>query len=199
MKFINRFKQSHKTFRISKDKCALLVIDMQRYFVDPKSDACVPDGCLLVTKIAKLINIFSKNNKPIIFTRHIDVEDSLMSRWWKENLRPEDPMSEIVEDLDIKRGVVLIKHQYDAFMGTDLETILNKNKVKQVIICGVLTNLCCESTARTSFMKGFEVYFITDATKTYRREFHNATLLNLSYGFAVLLTINDVIKALQGC
>jgi bifunctional isochorismate lyase/aryl carrier protein len=184
-------------FRLQLQNAALLVIDMQKYFVDKASRAYVPSADTLTQKIKKLIDTFDKNNRPIIFTRHIDVEGSLMEKWWQENIKEDDPMSEIAHDLEANRGEVVIKHQYDAFLDTNLEMILDNKGVEQVVICGVLTNLCCETTARSAFMRGFEVYFTVDGTATYKKEMHKATLLNLSYGFAIPVTVSEVIKLLR--
>lgn len=187
------------TFKLQKSNAALLIIDMQKFFRDKESDAQVPGMNQLVPKMKNLIEVFSKNNRPIIFTRHIDSDDkdNLMLRWWKEQIREDDELSHVVDDFDTSRGEVIIKHQYDAFLYTDLEEILKKKKIKQVVICGVLTNICCETTARSAFMRGFEVYFVTDATATYKKEMHDAALLNLSYGFAVLMTTADILKSLS--
>jgi len=183
------------SFNLHVDHSALLVVDMQRYFCDKDSDAQVPQVDKTISKIKKLIDFFSENRRPIVFTRHIDSNesDNMMLKWWSENIREEDPMSELISDFETSRGEVLIKHQYDAFFNTDLESYLKDKGVKQVLICGVLTNLCCETTARSAFMRGFEVYFATDATATFKQDMHKATLLNLSYGFATLVTVNDVL------
>lgn len=184
-------------FKIKKKNVALVIVDMQRYFCDEQSDAQVPLAAV-VSKIKKLINIFNENNRPIIFTRHIDSDDkdNMMLRWWKEQIKEHDPMSQIIDDFDTNKGIIIVKHQYDAFLNTNLEKILKEKGVKQVVICGVLTNLCCETTSRSAFMRGFEVYFTADGTATYTKDMHDASLLNLSYGFATLLTIDQVIKAM---
>ncbi|UCG93007.1 MAG: cysteine hydrolase [candidate division WOR-3 bacterium] len=188
-----------EAFELRKDTAALLIIDMQKYFRDKESDAQVPGMNQLVPNMKNLIQVFNENNCPIIFTRHIDSDDkdNLMLRWWKEQIREDDELSQVIEDFDTSGGKVIIKHQYDAFLYTDLEEILKKKKIKQIVICGVLTNICCETTARSAFMRGFEVYFVTDATATYKKEMHEAALLNLSYGFAVLMTTADVLMAMK--
>ena len=185
-----------RDFKLQKNKCALIVIDMQKYFCDKKSTAYVPGVDTIKSKINMMINVFDKHQRPIIFTRHIDTndKDNMMLRWWSENIKEDNPMSEIIEDLDTKKGEVIVKHQYEAFLGTNLEKILMEKEVKQVVICGVLTNLCCETTARSAFMRGFEVFFTMDSTATYTEDMHKATLLNLSYGFAILITADKIIK-----
>jgi isochorismate hydrolase len=182
------------SFKLKKNTCALLIIDMQRYFVDKTSSAYVPSSSTLIIKTKQLIDVFSEQKQPIVFTRHIDTENSMMRRWWQDNIEEHDPMSEIISDFDTSQGMVLVKHQYDAFFGTELDDYLRKKSIQQVVICGVLTNLCCETTARSAFMRGFEVYFVTDGTATYKQKMHDATLLNLSYGFAVPVTVDEVIK-----
>jgi len=188
-----------ENFKIQKDKVALLIIDMQRHFCDPKSSFFVPGSDALAEKLKILVDSFSRNSLPIIFTRHIDSEeeDNLMLRWWSEQIRKEDPMSEVMGILEPGKGTTVIKHQYDGFLNTDLQEILHTKGVRQVVICGVLTNLCCETTARSAFMRGFEVFFVKDGTATFKQAMHEASLLNLSYGFAVLTTIQDVVKALN--
>jgi isochorismate hydrolase len=187
-----------KRWRIKKDECALLVIDMQKYFCDRSSDACVPDVESLLENIARLIAAFRSNKQPVFFTRHIDDPEKpgLMFEWWRENILIGDPRSELSDKLDTHGAVIIEKHQYDAFLNTDLETQLKTKKIGQVVICGVLTNLCCETTARSAFMRGFRVFFLGDATRTYTEDMHKATLLNLSYGFATVITVQDVLETM---
>ena len=61
------------------------------------------------------------------------------------------------------------------------------------MICGVMTHLCCETTARDAFMRGFDVYFVMDATATCNEELHLSSLLTLSHGFAVMVETEEVL------
>ena len=67
-------------------------------------------------------------------------------------------------------------------------------KVTDLIITGVLTNVCCESTARDAFFRDFRVFFVADATATTEPELHTASLKNLAYAFAYVLTTEDTLK-----
>jgi isochorismate hydrolase len=113
-------------------------------------------------------------------------------------LREDNPLSEIIDELDTSRGTILKKSQYDAFYETRLEDILREKKITQLVICGVMTNLCCETTARSAFVRGLNVFFTVDGTATYNEKFHLATLLNLSYGFAALVLVNELLTILRG-
>jgi bifunctional isochorismate lyase/aryl carrier protein len=61
-----------------------------------------------------------------------------------------------------------------------------------------MTHLCCETTARAAFTRGFQVFFPIDGSATYTREFHLATLRNLGHGFASLVTVQSLMAVLDG-
>ncbi len=181
-------------------KTALIVLDMQKYFLDPDSHAHVPGAADIVPGIRTLAALFSERNLPVIFTRHLNTPENAgaLALWWSDLIREEDPSSEITTDLDTSIGVVLRKSQYDAFYNTDLEDRLKRHGIERVIITGVMTHLCCETTARAAFVRGFEVTFPVDGTATYDESFHLATLLNLSHGFATLAFVEDVAACILG-
>jgi len=60
-----------------------------------------------------------------------------------------------------------------------------------------MTNLCCETTARDAFMRDYRVFFLIDGTATGRSELHLATLKNLGFGFAYLLTCDEFVQMLK--
>ncbi len=96
--------------------------------------------------------------------------------------------------MKITRDEVLIKSQYDAFYHSELTAVLNTYGIDQLVIGGVMTHLCCETSARAAFVRGFEVFFLVDGTATYNREYHQASLQNLAHGFAVLTMTEDLQK-----
>lgn len=181
-------------------KTALLVLDMQRYFLDPDSHAHVPGAAGIVPRIRRLAALFSERHLPVIFTRHLNTPENggALALWWNDLIREEDPLSEITTDLDTSIGIVLRKSQYDAFYNTNLEKRLKAEGIERVIVTGVMTHLCCETSARAAFVRGFEVTFPVDGTATYDENFHLATLLNLSHGFATLTFVEDVADCALG-
>jgi nicotinamidase-related amidase len=174
---------------------ALLVIDMQGWFLDKESHAFLPDGVMIIPRVRALAQAFTAAGLPLIFTRHINTKENAgsMATWWSDLIRPDDPHSAITRKLDTEGGVVLVKSQYDAFHGTRLETMLREKGIERVVITGVATHLCCETTARSAFVKGFRVTVPYDATATYDESHHLAALLNLSHGFATI-TSTDALK-----
>lgn len=176
---------------------ALLVVDMQGWFLEPSSHAYLPSAASIVPGLVALSRAFRDIGLPVVFTRHLNTEEDAgaLGLWWSDLIRVDDPLSEIAPELDTSVGVILTKNQYDAFHGTGLEDMLRERGVKRVVVTGVATHLCCETTARSAFVRGFEVTFPVDGTATYDEHHHLATLLNLSHGFATATRVQDLIDA----
>jgi len=190
---------SRKILELRKDinllDSALLVIDMQRYFTSSCSHAFVQSSQAIIGNIKKLVGFFLSQKKPVIFTRHIDKKNknNMLLKWWHDRIRKNDPLSEIDERVYDPLGLVVVKSQYDAFYKTELENILTRHKIKKLFITGVVANLCCETTARTAFVRGYEVYFGLDTTAAYCFEHHIASVINISYGFGVPFFLSDLV------
>lgn len=182
---------------ITPERSALLLLDLQAYFLDESSHAFIPSGPAILPGINALIHAFSTMNLPIFFTRHLNTpqDAGLMASWWRDLISPDNPLSGIDPRLKIQSGATIIKTRYDAFLDSPLEKLLREKDVRQLVICGVMTHLCCETTARSAFMLGFEVFFTIDGTATYNEAFHRASLLNLAHGFATPVLVRDILTA----
>jgi isochorismate hydrolase len=191
---ILNFRQKHDMEFIP-EKSALIILDMQKHFLDENSHAFVPSAPAIVPNIRRLMKFYLDNKYPVFATTHIDTEnnDSMMLKWWKGVIKKGDEKSEIIPDFNKSDIIIMEKSQYDAFYKTNLEQLLLSRGINQVIITGVMTHLCCESTARSAFVHGFEVFFPVDATATYNKQFHFSTLYNLSHGFAIPVLSRELI------
>ncbi len=195
---IEYLRQRHE-YELRPNECALLIIDMQDYFIDEKSHAYVPSAEAIVPRIKKLQDVFLEHNRIVVQTKHINRHEDagMMNQWWSELVTQENPLSNIDERLADNSTIPLRKPQYDAFLNTNLELTLKEYGITQVVICGLMTHLCCESSARSAFMRGFEVLFTIDGTATYREDFHRAAILNLAHGFAHPVLTGEIIKGLE--
>jgi len=195
---VAEYKQGHIPL-FTPQVSALLILDMQDYFLDPNSHACIPSAPAILPNLNALITAFSGHNLPIFFTQHLNTPEdaAAMQTWWHDLVTAENPLSAITNHLDLSRGTVIQKTQYDAFYNTELEDFLRGSNVRQVVICGVMTHLCCETTARSAFVRGFEVFFTIDGTATYNQDFHMATLMNLSHGFATPVLAGEILAAFK--
>ncbi len=187
--------------QLSKEKAALLVIDMQRFFLDPASPTFTCGGLAILPTIKRLIKVFRKANRPVIYTRHVHHPDRLdagiMEWWWKGMCLEGSPESEVHDDIaPLPNEKVILKHRYSAFYNTDLETVLRCLKIEDLVVSGIMTNLCCESTARDAYYRDYKVFFLADATGSINEEMHVASLLNLAFGFAFVTTADSVTQRL---
>jgi len=181
------------------ERSALLILDMQAYFLDAASHAYVPSAEAIVPSLRELAQAFAARGRPVIYTQHLNSAQNagMMAEWWEDLITADHPFGAIIPAFDLSAGVVIQKTQYDAFYGTSLEDSLRWSAVTQVVTCGVMTHLCCETTARSAFVRGFEVFFPVDGTATYNQDFHLASLRNLAHGFATPVLMQDVLDAVR--
>lgn len=85
--------------------------------------------------------------------------------------------------------VVVSKHRYSAFHNTDLDLILRSHGVRTVVLTGVLTNVCVETTAREAFVRDYYVVLVEDGTASCQPEDHAMTLRNIERFFGVVSSI----------
>jgi nicotinamidase-related amidase len=178
---------------------ALLVIDMQRFFLDATSPTYTCGGVAILPTVKRLMDSFRRAGRPVIFTRHVHhpggLDSGIMGWWWEGKCLEGSPESEVHPDLAPMPGEkVIFKHRYSAFYNTDLETVLRCLKVEDVVVSGIMTNMCCESTARDAYYRDYRVFFPADGTGSISEEMHLASLLNLAFGFAYVTTGEAIAK-----
>ncbi len=196
---VDQARRRHADVIFQSGKAALLVLDLQEYFLQESSHAFVPSAPAVLPGISKLVAAFSNADRPVIFTRHVNTpEDAgMMASWWRDLINPQSAYSHNIAVIDPSKHIPINKMQYDAFHQTPLEMKLHELEIEQVVICGVMTHLCCETTARSAFMRGFEVFFTVDGTATYNEELHRASLLTLSHGFAIPVLIEELLVSME--
>jgi isochorismate hydrolase len=177
-------------------RAALLILDMQAYFLGRGSHAFVPDAPAIVSRLAGLARRFGAAGRPVVMTRHSNSECAagMMRKWWGDILEPGSPEAALEPALEELSTAVVAKEQYDAFYNTELEGLLRDSGAQQVVVTGVMTHLCVETTARSAFVRGFAVFVPADGTATYNREFHAASLLTLSHGAAAIVTCSELME-----
>ncbi len=197
---------THRMKLRSKTSC-LIIIDMQNEFLSNDGTVFFHYAREIVPNVKKLLTTCRQKRIPVIYTAHVhedpSVDGGMTAQWWPEIKRGESLLKgtkgvEIYPKLKPrKKEKVILKHRYSAFYNTDLELYLRGLGVSDVIITGVLTNVCCESTARDAFFRDFRVFFVADATASSEPEFHLASLKNLAYAFAYVTTTEEILRQLD--
>jgi nicotinamidase-related amidase len=142
---------------------ALVVIDVQKGFDQadywgPRNNPECEDN------IAELIAAWRRGGGPIVYVRHDSTKPG-------SPFEPGTPGNELREFVDGEPDLFVVKHVNSAFLGDpDLHAWLTERGLGKLVLCGVQTNHCVESTARTAADLGYEVLFVLDATHTFDRE-----------------------------
>jgi isochorismate hydrolase len=188
-------RERHPNVSYRPQEAALLVLDMQEYFLDVGSHAYIPSAPAIVPALTRLQVAFQEAGRPVIFTRHMNtpVNAGMMAEWWRDLINPRSAHSQLIDQFNTSNTTIIKKNQYDAFYQTSLARTLRELGTRQVVICGVMTHLCCDTTARAAFMHGFEVFFTVDGTATYNEMLHRATLLTLSHGFCIPILVRELL------
>ena len=196
---IEPFNQHHMCLK--RDKTALLVIDMQYFFLDSTSPTFTCGGVAILPNLKQLIIAFREVGRPVIYVRHVHHPDhfdaGIMGWWWEGMCLEVSAESEVHHDIaPLPNEKIILKHRYSAFYNTDLETVLRCLKIEDLVISGIMTNMCCESTARDAYYRDYRVFFLADSTGSINEEMHLASLLNLAFGFAFVTTSNEILQQL---
>lgn len=203
------YQEGDVKFDITPEKCALLVIDMQDEFVKPHwSPYWVPEATRRVSNMKRLIHHCRRKKIPVIFTVYSRTHQYLDRPYTLPLMPSRFPGLDIDQSSYFLTGdvwhelapaddeIVIHKSSYGAFFETPLETILKNLGKDTVIISGTLTNYCCSTTARQAYERSFKVVFGIDVTATHFPEFHEMELQVLRRGFAKIMLLKDLLKAL---
>lgn len=193
------------------DRTALLVVDMQNGFCHPEGSFAKLglDVSLCTAAIAgcqRLVDAARAARVPVIYTRYVyraDYRDggvlvhelmpalastgSLAAGTWDAELVDELPAT--TDDF------VIDKNRYSAFYGTGLEPVLTSLGVDNLVICGVTTNMCVETTARDASQRDYRVFVVSDATGELEKARHDAALVTLGFGFGAVVDTGAVVDA----
>jgi ureidoacrylate peracid hydrolase len=187
-------------------RTALLVVDVQ-------NDFCHPDGFFagfgfdvrpcgeVASRIAPVVAAARRLGMPVVWTMSTNSDPPVHrlqpARFRRPRAagRPPDqfvPGSwgwRVVDELEPEPSELVVeKPRYDAFLRTVLEDELREREISTVVVTGVITNCCVDTTARSAFMRGFDVLVLGDCVATFaeERDLHEASLRNLAQLFAVV-------------
>ncbi|CAF0794752.1 unnamed protein product [Rotaria sp. Silwood1] len=175
---------------LNSSKLALIVIDMQNQFAYAAKS--------ILAEVNATIASARRAGIPVIFTQHghpnpeSEEKTSVLVRWWgaSGSIRKGSHNWQLLSDLDVASNEVILdeKITYDAFYRTRLKSLLDEQNINTVIISGVLTQLCCETTARSAFVQNYDVIFLSDGTGPPCQ----STLDVISFGFGKVITCAEM-------
>jgi len=178
---------------------ALLVIDMERDFVDAGAVQETPGGRDIIPAINRLAGWARRHAVPVLFTQEMHRPDrsdyGIELEFDPVHCLEGTPGCELVTALDVRPGDLRIsnKRRYDCFLGTDLDLVLRARRVENLICCGVSTHVCVMSTVFSARNLDYRVLLPRDAVAGVSAAHQAAALLCMSDVFAYLTTSHDLV------
>lgn len=176
---------------------ALVVVDAQQGFDDPAWGTRNNPTC--DDNIAALVRQWHACRRPVVHVRHDSTDPA-------SPLHPGSPGNALKGYLDEEPALLVTKSVNSSFHGTpDLHAWLVGHDIAGIVVCGITTNHCCETTARVGGNLGHDVLFALDATHTFDRtgpdgsamtadELARATATNLHAEFATVVATADLLE-----
>jgi len=194
-------------FVVNPARMALVNIDIQNCFVQGSA----PDGLIVLRRINRLAQVCREVGIVVFHLRHalpLGLDPGVLGEIFpivKKGFLNRDSEtaafhSELVRD---SRDILLEKPHFGAFHDTHLELLLRRRGIDTIMVTGIETNVCCETTAREAMVRDFRVFFLSDGTTTggvkgmSRDEVQRAALATLGMCFAQVLTVDEMIQKIK--
>jgi bifunctional isochorismate lyase / aryl carrier protein len=182
-------------------RAALLVHDMQRYFLRPYEPNTSPLEPLLA-HVKALRAAAASVRMPVIFSAQPGEqsrgERGLLWDLWGPGIVEHPEQGLLAPELEADPSdVFLPKRRYSAFHDTCLHELLRERGRDQLVICGVYAHIGCLATATDGFMRGVQPFVVADATADFSREDHVVALRQVARTCGVVSTTHEIIEAIQ--
>lgn len=200
-----------------KERCdprwaCILVVDVQNDFVSPKGSAGqrgddLSEAQAMVPRLIRLIEEARRVSLPVIYikTTHSEWTDTPSWIYRKSQRSALNTCREGSWGAELYEGIsplhnerVITKHRYGAFINTDLNTTLKAKGIESVLVAGVATNVCVETTAREAYMFDYYVTMVEDCSAAYEAKMHEAALENIRTHFGLVASSREIMESWQG-
>ena len=205
----------HLFDRFVPEETALVVIDMQPTFVAPGAPAEVPAARGIIATIQRLANAMRPLGVLICWVIHANSQTEEGSDWngffncfvaddLREktlvSLKPGNPDTLLWHTFETDADdISLFKNRYSALIqgSSDLQKVLNDRGIRNLLVTGTKTNVCCEATARDAMMLDYNTVMISDATAALSDDEHRATLETFIQQFGDVLTADATLQLVR--
>jgi ureidoacrylate peracid hydrolase len=194
-------------------KTALVVVDMQNYFMKPGFQGEVPMARAIVANVNRLAAAVRSMGGHVVWIKNATNDTRVSWSVFNDRLLTPEKRDRRQETMDIAHeghalwaeldakpeDAQIVKKRFSAFIqgSSDIEAHLRGRGINNLLIGGTATQVCCESSARDAMMLNFDVTMVPDALATYTDEEHGATLRTFYSIFGDVQTIDECIAAMQ--
>jgi ureidoacrylate peracid hydrolase len=194
---------------------AFVVIDMQNMFCEPGAPAEVPESRGICEPINRLCSELRELGGLVIWITSATVSANGKSDWEHfirnfvaediqektiEALKPDGPGEQIWHELGVEDGDLRVrKNRYSALTpgSSMLQSLLSSHRIRNVLIGGTKTNICCESTSRDAMMLDYNVVMVEDCNAALSDDEHRSALENVIQQFGDVMTVDEVVAVLR--
>jgi nicotinamidase-related amidase len=179
---------------------------MQNGFVAEGATYETPGARTMLPNLERIIGFGRQHRLPIVWTQsdHSAPFSGIMLKKFPtiredKYLWKGEPSFDLYDKmlLPVEGEYRVVKHKYDAFFETDLDSILRNLSIKTLIIVGTATNVCCESTARSGFFRDYQIAFPSDCNATFDEGMHQASLKTIDMFFGRVMTTDELLVEMQ--
>jgi ureidoacrylate peracid hydrolase len=176
--------------RLDSKRCAIVVVDMINEFCKPGGKMVLPGYEALVGPQRAIIDAARTAGVPVIWVHDAHRPGMRREREWAKrtpHCLENTWATEIIEDLGARADEIhVIKRRYSAFFQTDLDLTLKDMQVDQLVVFGVVTNICVRSTVHDAFFNGYEVVVPSDACAATGAREQESSLYDIATHFGVV-------------
>ncbi|WP_026891485.1 cysteine hydrolase family protein [Lacrimispora aerotolerans] len=172
-------------------KVGLILIDIQNdYFRGGKYELVHPEQAVMQTN--KILGFFREQNWPIYHVRHISINPGAVF------FIPDTTGADFYKDCNPVGGEeIIIKHRPDSFLGTSLKDKLEEKGIDTLVVCGMMTHMCIDTTVRSAVNYGYSVELIEDAVATRDLVWRGITVSAEQVQYAYMAALNGTFAKVQ--
>jgi nicotinamidase-related amidase len=184
--------------KLDPDETALIIIDMLNDFVEENGALVVPGAKDLVPTLAKILDHARQQSLTVVYLADNHMPDDDEFKVWPKHSVAGTRGAKVVDELAPKSGEKVIpKRRYSGFFGTDLDLTLREAGIANIILMGVLTDICVMYTSADASSRGYEVYVVADGTSSTVKENHRFALQHMKEILnTIVVTANQVLTQL---
>ena len=208
-RLIARRGRLHAYDVIDGSSTALLVVDMQNFFMKDGELMCAPASREIVPNVNRLAGAVREAGGCVVWIV-MEATDESREAWhnFHELFHPEAAKRRFASlgrhgegfklwpELDVRPSdETVVKRRYSAFIqgASDIEQVLRARRIETVLVAGVATNVCCDSTARDCMMRGFRTIMVSDANASFTEAEHVAALRTFITYFGDVQSTDEVV------
>ena len=187
------------TWSVDPTSTAVVVVDVQRLFTDMVGAPIEPPLNDVLPRIGRFVDDSRRAGATIVLVRTVIAPDahSRSTRQWPEFMRagmaPDTPGSTFDPCLNPQPGdIEVVKQRYSGFVGTRLDEILREHGIVSIIVLGLTTNVCVQSTARDAWQRDYETITLADCCAEIGPGSHDASLAWTARNFGAVCTSDEV-------